>query len=198
MGKVVTVAKLQIYFCKSEHMKNQYPAGRYTYGAENIDIGGDGSGGRLSIGSFCSIGDNVQVWLGWNHRTDWISTWPFGLLHQNVFGDRTFDINENPYTNGDVIIGNDVWIASNVVIMSGVVIGNGAVVANNSHVVKSVDPYTVVGGNPAKLIRHRFGLADIRMLLRLAWWEKPDSEIREIAPLLSSSNLKALFDRYNL
>ena len=73
-------------------------------------------------------------------------------------------------TRGDVIIGNDVWIADNVTIMSGVRIGDGAVIACNSHVVKDVEPYSIVGGNPAKFIKHRFTQEQIECLLKIKWW----------------------------
>jgi virginiamycin A acetyltransferase len=80
-----------------------------------------------------------------------------------------FDGYGHPGTKGNVIIGNDVWIGSNVTIMSGVTIGDGAVIANNSHVVKNVEPYTLVGGNPAKLIKYRFSKEQIEKLLKIKW-----------------------------
>ena len=75
---------------------------------------------------------------------------------------QTITVNAQP--NYDVIIGNDVWIGSNVTIMSGVTIGDGVVIANNSHVVKNVEPYSLVGGNPAKLIKYRFSQEQIKNL----------------------------------
>jgi chloramphenicol O-acetyltransferase type B len=82
--------------------------------------------------------------------------------------------------------------------MSGVTIGNGAVIANNAHVVKSVEPYTIVGGNPAKPIRKRFTDEEIAKLLKLKWWNMTDEEINEITPLLCSQNFGALFAKFNL
>jgi acetyltransferase-like isoleucine patch superfamily enzyme len=108
--------------------------------------------------------------LGGNHNSDWVTTYPFGHIHQNIF--NTFNGEGHPATKGDVIIGNDVWIAANVTIMSGVTIGNGAVIANNSHVVKNVDPYSLVGGNPAKLIKYRLTPEQIKKLLEIKWWER--------------------------
>jgi len=92
-------------------------------------------------------------------------------------------------TKGDVIIGNDVWVASYTTIMSGVTIGDGAVIANNSHVVKNVEPYSLVGGNPAKFIKYRFTEEQIKKLLEIKWWDWTDEKINAFAPLLVDSNI---------
>ena len=126
--------------------------GKHTYGTPIIHWPNNNA--KLTIGNFCSIAGNVNIYLGGNHRSDWVTTYPFGLIHTHIFND--FNGTGNPSTKGDVIIGNDVWIANNVTIMSGVTIGDGAIIANNSHVVKNVESYSLVGGNPAKLIKYRF------------------------------------------
>jgi virginiamycin A acetyltransferase len=95
----------------------------------------------------------------------------------------------HPSTKGDVIIGNDVWIGANVTIMSGVTIGDGAVIANNSHVVKNVEPYSLVGGNPAKLIKYRFTPEQIEKLLKIKWWYWDDKKINKFTPLLCNDNI---------
>ena len=169
--------------------------GRHTYGHENISIL-YGEGGELTIGSFCSIAQGVTIYLGGNHRTDWISTYPFGHINQETF-DESKGVG-HPGSKGNVTIGNDVCISSNVVIMSGVTIGDGAVIVNNSHVVNDVEPYTIVGGNPAKPIRKRFSEESIEKLLTLKWWELEDEVINEISPLLCSPELNELFARFNM
>lgn len=126
--------------------------GKYSYG--NPKIFSFGSNTKLKIGNFCSIENGCKVYIGGNHRTDWVTTYPFGHINQNIF--NNFNGDGHPSTKGDVIIENDVWIGENVTIMSGVTIGNGAVIANNSHVVKNVEPYSIVGGNPAKMIKNNF------------------------------------------
>ena len=73
--------------------------------------------------------------------------------------------------------------------MSGVTIGDGAVIANNSHVVKNVEPYSLVGGNPAKLIKYRFSTEQIEKLLAIKWWDWPDQLINLYTPLLCSQNI---------
>jgi acetyltransferase-like isoleucine patch superfamily enzyme len=162
--------------------------GMYTYGQNNISVHWWGEDSWLEIGSFCSIGANISVYIGGNHRSDWATTYPFGHIHQHEF--RRFDGQGHPKTNGSVVIGNDVWIGENVKIMSGITVGDGAILANNSHVVKDVDPYSIVGGNPAKLIKRRFSEETIEKLLALKWWEFPVHIIDEISPYLCSANFE--------
>ena len=89
----------------------------------------------------------------------------------------------------NIIIGNDVWIADNVTIMPGVTIGDGAVIATNSHVVKNVKPYSIVGRNPAKHIKYRFTKEQIEKLLEIKWWDWEDSKINQFIPLICNTNI---------
>ena len=153
--------------------------GEFTYGASNIDIRSwGGVGTHLAIGKFCSIAKNLTVYLGGNHRTDWVTTYPFGYIYNIEFGGEPSPA--TIYSNGNVSILNDVWIGENVTIMSGVTIGSGSVIAANSHVVRDVGPYEVWGGNPARQIRMRFAEDQIVMLLRLRWWDLPKEEIKSV------------------
>ena len=102
---------------------------RFTYGFENIKITQGGEGASLKIGSFCSIATSCKIFLGGNHRTDWITTYPFGHIFLDELNNA--DIKGHPSTKGDVEIGNDVWIGESVTIMSEVKIGDGAVLAAN-------------------------------------------------------------------
>jgi len=159
--------------------------GKHTYGyCPNLHFQDDR---KLIVGNFCSIANNVHIYLGGNHRTDWVTTYPFGHIYQDIF--NSFDGKGHPSTKGDVIIGNDVWIGDNVTIMSGVTIGDGAVIANNSHVVKNVEPYSIVGGNPAKLIKYRFKKEQIEKLLLIQWWNWDDEKINRFVPLLCNDNI---------
>ena len=82
-----------------------------------------------------------------------------------------------------------MWIGANVTVMSGINIGDGAVIANNSHVVKNVEPYSIVGGNPAKFIKYRFTPEQIEKLLEIKWWNWDDEKINKYAPLLCNENI---------
>lgn len=161
--------------------------GRYTYG--KIRVWEWGEGAELIVGSFCSIASDVNAFLGGEHRKDWVSTWPFGTMGKETF--TTVNGNGNNYSKGNIIIGNDVWIGAGATIMSGVTIGDGAVIANNAHVVKNVQPYAIVGGNPATLIRYRFSPEQIQTLLEIKWWNWDVKKINEFLPLICSTDIDA-------
>jgi virginiamycin A acetyltransferase len=137
----------------------------------------------LIIGDFCSIAMGTEFFMGGNHRYDRVSTW----FHEEII-EKSFT------SNGDIIIGNDVWIGFGATIMSGITIGDGAVIAANANVVKNVEPYTIVGGNPAKQIKKRFSEEDIEFLLELKWWNWPLEKIEENKEILFSGK----FDRTKL
>jgi acetyltransferase-like isoleucine patch superfamily enzyme len=158
--------------------------GKYTY---DLPLVWNQDDVKLYIGNFCSIAEGVKILLGGNHRIDWVTTYPFGHRHTNIF--NKFNGIGHPSTKGDVIIGNDVWIGEGAKIMSGVIIGDGAVIANDSHVVKNVEPYSIVGGNPAKFIKYRFESEQIEKLLKIQWWNWDDSKINEFTPLLCNEDI---------
>jgi chloramphenicol O-acetyltransferase type B len=162
--------------------------GRHTYGHEQIEVRHWGEAARLQIGSFCSIADRVVVFLGGNHRTDWVTTYPFTAFPERWETAR--GIAGHPSTNGDVRIGNDVWIGSNATIMSGVTIGDGAAVAADSCVTRDVPPYAIVGGNPALVLRRRFDDRTIEGLLAICWWDWSDERIAANMEELCSSDVE--------
>jgi acetyltransferase-like isoleucine patch superfamily enzyme len=125
---------------------------------------------RLTIGKFCSIGANVQIYLGGEHHTDLVTTYPLDVV---------IDGKPTP-SKGNVTIGNDVWIGNNVQILSGVTIRDGAVVGAGSVVSKSVPEYAVVAGNPAKFKRFRINTKPPE------WWDWPLEKIAEKIPMLMS------------
>lgn len=173
-------------------------AGRFTYGHKKIRVRTWGEGHQLRLGSFCSIANNVNVYLGGNHRVDWATTFPFGHIFKGRLGGE--GIIGHPSSNGDVVVGNDVWIGSGATLMSGVNIGDGAVIAANAHVVSNVEPYAIVGGNPAKHLKFRFDEQIRNLLLELRWWDLDLAIIREIAPEISQppeiKKLRNLIQRY--
>lgn len=166
--------------------------GEFTYGYENVEE--KLRGANIYFGKFCSIAKDVKALLGDNHRTDWITTFPFGHIFQNVL--NGYNGEGCPTTKGDIVVGNDVWICTGVKLMSGIKIGDGAVVGAYSVVTKDVPPYSIVTGNPARIKRKRFSDEDIEFLLDLKWWDKDVTEINEISPLLCSTNLEGLKERY--
>jgi len=141
----------------------------------------------LRIGSFCSLARKVTIFLGGDHRIDWVTTYPF--MH---FRESARHVEGHPRTKGDVVIGNDVWIGYGATILSGVRIGNGAVVGACSVVTRDVPAYGIVAGNPAKLLRHRFSEETIRLLEQLAWWDWPDADLDRAMPLLLSGDVVSL------
>lgn len=102
---------------------------------------------KLYIGSYCSIAPNVRFLLGGEHQLYSISTYPFKV--------KSFGEAREAGSKGDIVVKDDVWIGTNAIICSGVTIGQGAIVAAGAVVTKDVEPYAIVGGNPAKLIKYR-------------------------------------------
>tara|TARA_B100000795_G_scaffold270068_1_gene262450 strand:- start:6210 stop:6728 length:519 start_codon:yes stop_codon:yes gene_type:complete len=167
--------------------------GDYTYGDKNISTLDFTDKYKVIIGKFCSIAGGIRIYLDANHRVDWITTYPFGHIAQNIF--NTFDGTGHPVGKGDVIIGNDVWIGEGASIASGVTIGNGAVIASRSHVVKNVEPYSIVGGNPAKFIKYRFSKENIEKLQNLKWWDWDINKINENIHILCSKNIESFVNK---
>ena len=158
--------------------------GRHSYGIKHINIRSWGEGAHLFIGGFCSIADNQTIFLGGNHRSDWSTTFPFGHISNEEFPAGKINGHGHPVTKGHVKIENDVWVGSGCTIMSGIKIGSGSILAAKSVVVKDVEPYTIVGGNPAKQIKQRFPKHIIHQLLKIKWWDRSDDQINRIVPLL--------------
>ncbi|MBA0052603.1 CatB-related O-acetyltransferase [Streptomyces sp. AJS327] len=140
---------------------------------------------RLVIGRFCALGEGVRFLMnGANHRMDGPSTFPFPIMGGS-WADHA-DLLTGLPSRGDTVVGHDVWLGYRATVMPGVRVGNGAVVASGAVVVDDVPDYGVVGGNPARLLRHRHSPADIERLLELAWWDWPlDHLTRHIRTVMS-------------
>jgi acetyltransferase-like isoleucine patch superfamily enzyme len=191
MDKLEELKKLKMDLREKSLSKENIEIGDFSYGNPEVLSWGEGS--KLKIGKFCSIANNVVIFLGGNHRTDYISTYPFNALLKNYS-----EMGGHPYSNGDIIIGNDVWIGRGATILSGVNIGDGAVIGANSLVSKDINPYSIVGGNPAKLLKYRFDEKIINNLLEIKWWDKNLEEISEIIHLLNSNKMQELIKRCRL
>jgi chloramphenicol O-acetyltransferase type B len=166
----------------------QYEIGRGSYGPLRVRYTTDGA--TLKIGAFCSVARGALIALGGEHRTRWVTTYPFPSLWPQLAEKHS----GWSKSKGDVIVGNDVWIGADALIMSGVRIGNGAVIGARSVVTKDVPPYAIVVGNPAKVIRLRFPETVIARLERIAWWDWDDSRIEELLPLLLSDEVERFLD----
>jgi len=164
----------------------EYPGYAYGYGSYGVPQVHDWhEGTTLSIGAYCSIAGGVQIFLGGHHRADWVTTFPFPAMlpeaaHIADFGG----------SHGDVRVGNDVWLCSDCTLLSGVTIGDGAIVAAGSLVTRDVEPYAVVGGNPARFLKWRFPEEQRLELLRSAWWNWPKEEIQGLTDKLCSQDVE--------
>lgn len=188
------------YYIKEDIMYKGCYIGRYTYGYEALL---EYFPLATRIGRFCSINGTARIWS--NHPVDMVTTHPildnraffsreerdlrrqwvekYGKHFNNVGDDSK--LRDNP----PVEIGNDVWIGANVVILPGVKIGDGAIVAAGAIVTKDVEPYAIVGGVPAKLIRYRFDKTIIDAFLKIRWWDWPIEKIKDSMELFYQPEL---------
>lgn len=166
----------------------QIMVGAWTYGRPKVRFAE--SGAKLTIGRYGSIADGVEILLGGNHRTDWVTTYPFPEWPDLWPG--AAGIEGSHATRGDVTIGHDVWLGSQSMVLSGVTIGTGAVVAARAVVTRDVPPYAIVGGNPARVIRLRFDEETVAALLASRWWALPRETVVDLLPLLMSDRTDEL------
>lgn len=132
-------------------------------------------GATITIGNYCSLANGVAL-INANHRADLVSTYPIyaKIWRDGKRQDQGRDV-------ADISIGHDVWLGTNAVVLKGVTIGHGAIVGAGAVVTKSVPPYGIVAGNPARLIKYRFSDEEIGALLKIGWWHWPEAEIRRNA-----------------
>lgn len=150
------------------------------------------NGDRLVIGKFCSIACGAKfVFTSANHTKTSLSTYPFPIFYEE-WGLPVSEISSAWDNRGDITVGNDVWIGYEAVILSGVHIGDGAVIGSRAVVTGDVEPYAVVGGVPARVIRKRYDSETIRRLEALAWWDFPQEQIRLLIPAIRSGDIAAL------
>ena len=176
----IEVGEYTYYDDPDDALEFERKAVLYSYGPE-----------RLIIGRYCAIASGVRfVMPGANHADLGPSTFPFG-----IFGppwDVTMDLVKGAPSRGDTVVGNDVWLGYQVLVLPGVTIGHGAVVAAASVVASDVPPYAIVGGNPARVIRQRYGDEDVERLLRAAWWDWPVELVTENARTIMSGTPEEL------
>lgn len=147
---------------------------------------------RLIIGKFCSIACGAKfIFNCANHTLKSLSTYTFPLFFEewNLPKSEVASAWDN---NGDIIVGNEVWIGYDAVIMAGVTIGDGAIIGARAVVTKDVEPYSIVGGVPAREIRKRFSPSVIERLRGLQWWNWQEEKIRKAIPAIQSGDIEAL------
>ena len=189
----------RLCFLKNSITNPNIIVGDYTYYDDfesvenfekNVKYLFDFTGDKLIIGKFCMIASDVTfIMNGANHLTDAISTYPFAIFGgdwSNAMEGKTYPV------KGNTKIGNDVWIGYGATIMPGVTIGDGAIIATKSVITKDVEPYAIVGGNPAKQIKKRFTEHKIKSLLELKWWDWPVEKITRNAQYLTGTDINNL------
>jgi chloramphenicol O-acetyltransferase type B len=176
--------RLQDFARQQEKFAKLYPnyrIGRASYGVPIVHDFNENA--TLSIGAYTSIASNVQIFLGGNHRIDWVSNYPFPAFFKEANHIKNYSV-----SRGDVVIGNDVWLCANCTILSGVTIGDGAVIASGAVVSKNVEPYAIMAGNPAQLVRWRFDEPVRIALLASRWWDWPEVEILQLTDKICSDD----------
>ena len=149
----------------------------------------------LIIGKFVQIAHGVRfITSSANHKMSGFSTYPFNtfMMTPQTTSEDITAMFEDAQNRGDTVVGNDVWIGMNAVIMPGVKIGDGAIIGANSVVTKNVEPYTVVGGNPATIIKKRFDEQTIDTLLNIKWWDWSIEKIEKNIDVITGNDLDAL------
>lgn len=181
-GKYLTIRD-NVYVDNNVTVGNFTLVSRNTFISESVD----------SIGSFVSIGPNVYIG-GSNHSIEQVTCRGVGDVATRLgitLGDRVHNAIQKSYDqrNSKVTIANDVWIGAGVIVVAGVKIGNGAIVAAGAVVTRDVEPYTVVGGVPARFIKRRFDPVTEEKISSFKYW---DLSIAEIEILMTNEPMRLI------
>lgn len=150
---------------------------------------------KLVIGKFCQIAHGVRfVTSSANHNMNGFSTYPFSnfIMTPDMSGEDIKKLFEIEGQKGDTKIGNDVWLGMDAVVMPGVTIGNGAIISARAVVTRDVEPWTIIGGNPANPIKKRFSDDVIAALEEIGWWDWPVEVIEANIDVITSKDIDEL------
>ncbi|WP_426239918.1 CatB-related O-acetyltransferase [Pararhizobium sp. DWP1-1-3] len=202
-GAVTPVAAFpQIGFLKNIIRSPLITAGDFSYyddpaGPEHFEekcvlYHYDFIGDRLEIGRYCALAQGVTfIMNGANHAMQGFSTYPFGIFP----GAWRDGFNPAGYASGyrgDTTVGNDVWIGTKPTIMPGVTIGDGAIIGAHAVVAKDVPPYSVVAGNPGRVVKLRFSDDIVERLQAIAWWNWPVDKVSRHISAITGADIEAL------
>lgn len=164
---------------------NVLEMGFSSYGAPTVH----GQESQVRIGKYTSIANSATFDAGMQHQHRSVSTYPFWILGAEKNG--------YTQTRGPIVVGSDVWIGDGALIMSGLEIGDGAVIGARAVVTRSVPPYAIVGGVPARVIGYRFEPKIVEALLKIKWWDWPMEKVKENAQALMSYDLKGFIEKHS-
>lgn len=144
---------------------------------------------RLIIGKFCALAAETRFIMAGDHKLDGFSTYPFASF--GGLWESAYNLLDLP-AKGDILVGNDVWFGYDSIVRSGVTIGNGAIIAMRAVVVKDVPAYSIVAGNPARVVKMRFDDKTIERLQKIAWWDWSIDKINRNLRLICHRDLDRL------
>jgi carbonic anhydrase/acetyltransferase-like protein (isoleucine patch superfamily) len=153
---------------------------------------GPDDGEPVTVGKYSAVHSTVTILHGGQHRTDFV-----GVLHATKQHGHWVFPPGILFSKGPVVIGNDAWVGYEALILSGVTIGDGAVVGARSVVTRDVEPYSIVGGNPAKHIRYRFDEQTRAALLRIRWWDWPEEKVKRLKHEIDSADAAGFIARHD-
>lgn len=190
----------KLVFLKNFIKASNISVGDYTYFDDrrygpdkfeeyNVLYNYDFSKVKLVIGKFCAIAAETRFIMTGDHKLDAISTYPFPIFGHGW--EAAFNVYDLP-VKGDILVGHDVWFGYDSLIMNGVTIGNGAIIATRAVVVKDVPPYSIVAGNPAKVVKMRFDDKTIERLQKISWWNWDREKINKHLKLICHLDIDKL------
>jgi acetyltransferase-like isoleucine patch superfamily enzyme len=153
---------------------------------------GPDDGYPVQVGKYSGLTHTAVIFHGGAHRPEWVSA-----VHAHYQDGAWLWPEGQPHSNGPVVIGNDVLVTFEAVIMSGVTIGDGAIVAPRAVVVNDVQPYEIVGGNPARHIKWRFDEQTRAALLRIKWWDWPEEKVKRLRHEIDSPDVAGFVRRHD-